>query len=407
MQYAHNRTHVMSTTPDHFDQLLRKYLDGSCTPEEVEQLYAWLQTSAAHKPLLQAMQQDFEAALKTPAHLPAATSDRMETRLLQEISQPAVVPMHSWHRPLRRVAAAAVVVALAGSAAFYFTRLQKQKNAALALHAGAGKGDILPGTNRALLTLANGQVVTLDSTGNQVIQQANTTVHQHNGQLQYAVNGADEPVVFNTLTVPRGGQFTIVLPDGSKVWLNAASRLHYPTAFKGGVREVELEGQGYFEVAKDIAHPFTVKVNKTMEVQVLGTGFDIMAYPDEKTISTTLVEGAVKVVNTYTARSLKPGQQALLDPATGEFKVQPCDVDQAIAWKTGFFEFDNADISQIMRQLSRWYDIDVVNHSAAPGHLFGGRISRNLPLSEILKMLEASGARFNVDNHRLDVLSVQ
>lgn len=407
MQYALNRTHVMSTTPDQFNQLLRKYLDGSCTPEEVKQLYAWLQTSEAHKPLLQAMQQDFEAALHTPAHIPAAISDRMETRLLQEISQPAVVRMDPWRRPLRWVAAAAVIVVLTGSASLYFNYAHQHNNTPLTANAGTGRKDIQPGTNKALLTLANGQVVVLDSTGNQVIQQANTTVHQHHGQLQYAVNGADEAVAYNTLTVPRGGQFTIVLPDGSKVWLNAASRLHYPTAFKGGVREVELEGQGYFEVAKDVAHPFTVKVNKTMEVQVLGTGFDIMAYPDERTISTTLVEGAVKVVNTHATRSLKPGQQAVLDPATGEFKVQPCDVDQAIAWKTGFFEFDNADISQIMRQLSRWYDIEVVNHSAAQGHLFGGRISRNLPLSEILKMLEASGARFNVDNHRLDVLSVQ
>ncbi|WP_298709471.1 FecR family protein [Chitinophaga sp.] len=248
-----------------------------------------------------------------------------------------------------------------------------------------------------MLTLADGSVVTLDSAGNQVIRQGETLVRQQNGKLLYSAGNHPVAAGFNTLTVPRGGQFQIVLPDGSRVWLNSTSKLRFPTAFNDNRRVVELEGQGYFEVSKNALKPFIVQT-KAANVEVLGTGFDVMAYPDERTMNTTLVEGAVKVKDVR----LKPGQQARLEHATGTITVAPADVQQVIAWKTGFFEFDNADIDDILRQAARWYDVEVV-YRGKTKLLIGGRISRQLPLSELLKMLEDNGAKFSMEGRRLIV----
>lgn len=377
----------MSQSTEHYEKLLQKYLDGQCSMAETEELYAWLQTSSSHRSLLVTMQREFEQAMNNRHEIPAELSDRIEKRLLEEITHHKIVKINRW----RWVAAAAVVLLIGG---IYFLRTTPSPEVTPVVL----NKDVAPGTNKAILTLANGDVVTLDSTGNKVITQGKTVVRQKNGQLQYAAQSNEDAVVYNTLTVPRGGQFNIVLPDGSHVWLNAASSLKYPTAFNGAQRRVEMQGQGYFEVAKNAKQPFFVKVNN-MEVQVLGTSFDIMAYTDEKSVNTTLVEGAVSVNN----HRLQPGQQAVLDPVTGSITVHPADVDQVIAWKTGFFEFDNAPLSDIMRQLSRWYDIDVNYNQAADNRLFGGRISRSLPLSDILHMLEANGPKFLLSGRKLIV----
>ncbi|WP_298737747.1 FecR family protein [uncultured Chitinophaga sp.] len=391
----------MSQLNGHHEKLLQRYLDGQCSPEEVAELYAWLRTSEAHRPLLAAMQQEFEQVMQQPQQVPAALSDRVEARLMQDISRKKVRPLFSRYR----VAAAAVIL-LAMAGGFWWlasvSRTAQQSLPAKEIAAVHKDNDVAPGTSKAMLTLADGSTVTLDSAGNQVIQQGKTLVQQSNGQLQYAAKGKGEAIGYNTLTVPRGGQFNIVLPDGSHVWLNAASTLRFPTAFTGKQRVVELQGQGYFEIKKDVARPFIVKVNTT-EVQVLGTRFDIMAYDDEKSLNTTLLEGAVRMKQGLIQQQLAPGQQAVLDYNSGRMSVRAVDVDEVVAWKTGFFEFDNAAISVIMRQLSRWYDVEVSYLNNNSNRLFGGRISRNLPLSEILHMLEANGAKFNLEGRRLMV----
>jgi ferric-dicitrate binding protein FerR (iron transport regulator) len=340
------------------------------------------------------MQREFEQTMSIRHEIPAEVSDRMENRLLEDITRKKIVKLRYW----RQAAAAAIILLLAGA---YFMKTAP-RTSPLASNEFNKEADIAPGTNKAVLTLANGDTVTLDNAGNQVIKQGKTLVHQQNGQLQYAADGSGDAVVYNTLTVPRGGQFNIVLPDGSHVWLNAASSLKYPTAFNGPNRTVEIQGEGYFEVAKNSKQPFFVKVNN-MEVQVLGTSFDIMAYSDEKSVNTTLAAGAVNVQQGSVQQRLKPGQQAVLDPATGAITVRPVDVDQVIAWKTGFFEFDNAPLTDIMRQLSRWYDIDVTYNQTVDSRLFGGRISRSLPLSDILHMLEANGPKFLLTGRKLIV----
>ena len=393
----------MSLSTERYEKLLQKYLDGQCNRAEMEELYAWLQSSGSNRSLLTAMQREFEKTMSEHHDIPSEVSDRIETRLLQDISQEKVVRLPQRMR-LRWIAAA--VVLLAGSGIYYYMSTVSSRktltadNSALA----ADTGDIAPGTNKAILTLANGDVVTLDSAGNQVINQGQAIVHQQNGQLHYAAQGSSDVVTYNTLTVPRGGQFNIVLSDGSHVWLNAASSMRYPTSFKGDRREVEIQGQGYFEVAPDASKPFFVKANNT-EVQVLGTQFDIMAYADEKSINTTLIEGLVNVKYGNIQQRLRPGQQAVVDPVTGNMVVMPADVDQVTAWKTGFFEFDNASLADILRQLSRWYDIEVSYKQTGNERLFGGRISRSLPLSDILHMLEANGPAFSLSGRKLTVTS--
>jgi ferric-dicitrate binding protein FerR (iron transport regulator) len=386
----------MNQPEDYQEALLKKYLDGQCSPEEMATLYSWLLSSDTHKPLLVVMQQDFERMMKAPSPVPEEISNRIETRLMESIGREKVVHLRVAYR-WKWAAAAAVAVLLTTGVTLYYG-LQKPAVPVLALKAAAVK----PGTNKAVLTLADGSVVTLDSAGNQVIQQGGTKVEQKNGELQYAAAGGNAAIGYNMLKVPRGGQFTIVLPDGTQVWLNSASSLRYPTAFSGNNRTVEMQGQGYFEVKKNTKQPFIVKVN-SMEVQVLGTGFDIMAYDDEEELRTTLVSGAVKVKQGGVEKYLKPGEQAAIDNSTGVMSIRSADVQGVVAWKTGFFEFDNANINTILRQLARWYDIEV-DTKTVDKRLFGGRINRNLPLSEMLSLLESSGAKFSLEGRKLTVI---
>ncbi|HEY9260823.1 FecR domain-containing protein [Chitinophaga sp.] len=388
----------MNLPEDYQEALLKKYLDGQCSPEEMATLYSWLLTSDTHKPLLAVMQQDFERIMKAQPAIPEELSNRMESRLMETIGREKVVQMRVSRLWKWGVAAGVAVLLTTGVTVFY--RLHTP--AAPPVLASLKAQDVKPGTNKAVLTLADGSVVTLDSAGNQVIQQGGTKVEQKNGELQYASAGNNAAIGYNMLKVPRGGQFTIVLPDGTQVWLNSASSLRYPTAFTGNNRTVEMQGQGYFEVKKNAKQPFIVKVN-SMEVQVLGTGFDIMAYDDEEELRTTLVSGAVKVKQGGVEKYLKPGEQAAIDNSTGVMSVRNADVQGVVAWKTGFFEFDNANINIILRQLARWYDIDV-DTKTVDKRLFGGRINRNLPLSEMLSLLESSGAKFNLEGRKLTVI---
>jgi len=377
----------MSSTTEHYEKLLTKYLDGQCNAAETAELYTWLQASSSHRALLKTMQEEFQKALDSQQEIPAEVSDRIETRLLHSISKTKTKLRTIWYYAAAASIAAAVLLLI----------IFKQPAPKLTTQPSIA-ASIAPGTNKAILTLSNGSTVILDSAGNQIISQGATTVLQKNGQLQYASKANNDATVYNTLTVPRGGQFNIILPDGSHVWLNAASSLRYPTSFNGNERRVDITGQGYFEVSPNAQQPFIVQVND-MEVKVLGTSFDIMAYSDEKSVNTTLIQGAVKVND----KRLFPGQQALMDPATGNITIREADVEQVIAWKTGFFEFDNARLSDILRQLSRWYDIDINYNQTANERLLGGRISRSLPLSDILHMLEANGPVFELVGRKLTV----
>lgn len=264
--------------------------------------------------------------------------------------------------------------------------------------------DLPPGTNGAVLTLANGEKILLDSTKAGVLGvQGNTLLVNNNGQIAYSNQPYGDTVLrYNTIATPRGRQYQVVLSDGSRVWLNAGSSLYYPASFGPGKREVSITGEAYFEVAKDNKRPFLVTARGTT-VEVLGTHFNINAYDDETSIRTTLLEGSVKVSAGTQSRLLQPGQLAQINE-NAPIKVVEANTDVVMAWVNGYFSFDNTDLSAIMRQLSRWYDVEIEYQGEIPDRQFGGEISRNTNASDVLKILEESKIHFLIKDKKIIVL---
>ncbi|WP_419788535.1 FecR family protein [Mucilaginibacter sp. SP1R1] len=265
----------------------------------------------------------------------------------------------------------------------------------------------MPGGNRALLTLANGKTIYLDNAQNGVLaKEGNAQVDKtRDGQLVYkdGDNGeANQVNAMNKVSTPRGGQYQLVLNDGTKVWLNSASSLSFPAVFSGKTREVEITGEAYFEVAKNAAMPFMVKTNHVV-VEVLGTHFNVMAYNDEAATKTTLLEGAVKISNSEHTSFLKPGQRALLNQNGAIDVVNDPDAEDAIAWKNGLFQFRDAGIQTIMRQAARWYDVDVNYEGKIPVKQFTGSISRNVKASELLGMLKYVGVNYRIEDKHITI----
>lgn len=267
--------------------------------------------------------------------------------------------------------------------------------------------DIAPGGNKAILTLADGSRVILDSvnTGAITTQGNVTVVKLDDGQLAYETsdqNIQQSEIQYNTISTPRGGQYQIVLADGSKVWLNAESSLKFPTRFEGKDRKVEILGEGYFEIAHNKSSPFMVS-NGNMVIEVLGTHFNVNAYQDEDKIKVTLLEGSVKVLSNAEQLKIKPGQQ--VDIKNGLMTLnQTANIDEVMAWKNGQFYFEKADIKTVMRQIVRWYNVDV-EYMGNVKHHFGGDISRNVPVSRVFEMLELTGGvKFKIEGKKVIVM---
>jgi ferric-dicitrate binding protein FerR (iron transport regulator) len=267
----------------------------------------------------------------------------------------------------------------------------------------AVKKEIEPASNKAILTLANGKQIPLDSASNgQLAQQNGLKITNANGQLTYQGYQNETALAYNSITTPRGGQYHLVLPDGSKVWLNAASSLKYPVSFITGERRVELTGEAYFEIAPNSTQAFIV-ATPDMRIAVLGTSFDVMAYADEERHHTTLLSGAVVVNSGTQSKQLSPGEQAVANG--GKITTTTADIDKVMAWRSGYFRFSNTDIRTLMREVSRWYDIDVVYQLSDYSGEYGGRISRNLNLSELTRLLEQNGIHhYKVEGRKLLVL---
>jgi ferric-dicitrate binding protein FerR (iron transport regulator) len=255
------------------------------------------------------------------------------------------------------------------------------------------------------LTLADGRKIILDTASNGALaEQEGTKVIKLDGQLTYNIEGSSTQVLYNTITTPKGGQFQLELADGSKVWLNAASSLRYPTAFTGKERTVELTGEGYFEVVHNPAMPFHVKAGE-MNVQVLGTHFNINSYEDEPVARTTLIEGEVNVSKKEKAIKLSPGQQAAFDN-TGELTLNKnVNTDEIIAWKEGYIHFENADLKTILRQVARWYDIEIVYEGFNSNQTFFVILKRSNSLRKLLESLQDNNIRYTIEGKKLIVRS--
>jgi len=392
--------------PEAFKELVEQYITGSLTAED-RAVFARLLEQTEYRTLLEA---EMEHTFMNDAYEAAEPSQRRQrmNRLLREkmaaepVPAPTVHRIHLLRRNWFRVAAAAVIILLLGGAAFYKVHTPAQKQ--LAAVPPPMAPEIAPGHNGAILTLANGSKLVLDSLKKgKLATQGATDVLLDNDRLTYQVqHPAGAELSYNTLTVPRGHQFQVVLPDGTKVWLNAASSLRYPTVFAGAQRRVEITGEAYFEVAHNAAHPFIVKKGET-EIKVMGTHFNINAYDEESSQNITLLEGSVQVTKDNNSTVLKPGQQAQVN--NGIHVADNVDLEQVMAWKNGKFQFgETADIQTVMRQIANWYDVDVEYKGTITNHI-GGTISRNVNLSQVLKMLETTGvARFRVDGRSIEVM---
>jgi len=385
------------------EQLLQRYLRDELSREEVQELmdYILQHPVLAGELLDRDRSEAFSEKLLNPPALPAAASKRMYERLLTVIRNGSVNTKEKT-TPVRRMSprwrwiAAAVVTFIIITVA-YFWQSWKWKPTRQIAHTTIIK-DVLPGKTGAILTLADGSHVVLDSAGNQqIVRQGNVQITNQNGQLTYnsSRNSTGESS-FNTLTTPAARQYKLVLPDGSKVWLNAGSSIRYPTAFKGKTREVEINGEAYFEVAHNASKPFRVKTGNII-IEDIGTAFNINAYGDEPAVKTTLVEGSIRLHAGSNNKILRPGMQGAVPQGETSIATNNVDVDEIIAWKEGLFNFNNLDIETVMRQIGRWYNMQIIYEGRKPEGQFSGIIDRNTNLAFILKSLEYSGMRFKVE----------
>jgi transmembrane sensor len=407
----------MSLPKERIKYLLHAWTSRKATPTEEKELFDWISENNAEGPVHAHIQKLVEAY--QPGELmPAVDWENMYEKILggrkQEeapvLSRPSFPGLGVTSR--RWIAAASIILLLGASVFVWFNNLSTRTQQ-LTLESPNLSNDALPGRQGAVLTLANGQNIVLDSLGNSVVtMQGKTKVLIRNGQLVYDATAAEGEMLYNTMTTPKGRQYKLVLPDGSKVWLNAASSLTYPTVFAGNERKVSIRGEAYFEVSKDKSKPFRVNIANQSEVEVLGTHFNINSYGDEGTIKTTLLEGSIKVsTNNAGSVVVKPGQQAqtalLLPGLPASLKGiaihSDIDVEQVMAWKNGLFNFNHADLKTVMQQLARWYDMDVRYEGLVPFRQFKGEITRDLNLAQVLKLLEDVEVKFRIEGKTLIV----
>ncbi len=298
-------------------------------------------------------------------------------------------------------AVAASVMLLLSVGLFFFKNNETHQQLAKVEQTPGLINDLTPGGNKAILTLGNGQTIILDSAGNGILstEDGSAVMKLADGQIAYegtGKNGTNE-IVYNTISTPPGGQYNLTLSDGSKVWLNAESSLTFPASFTGNDRNVELKGEGYFEIAHNKEKPFHVSVNNTI-VEVLGTHFNINAYTDENSLKTTLLEGSVKVVKGSENVIIEPGQQAVVNNTSNSMTInKSVNLEEAVAWKDGLFQFDNTDLQDVMKQLGRWYDVKIEFENDVPAKRFTGKIYRNVNASEVFKILEILDIHFKLE----------
>ncbi|TKC06994.1 FecR family protein [Pedobacter frigoris] len=390
---------------DFYQTLVQRYLNKQLTDKELELFVELVKDDKLDEYLLAAMNQ--EAGITEADEKDYETANKVR-RIWYKIA-----------------AAAAVFFILSFGLYFYLAKNQvtsHQVNQEL-----SKTNDIEPGSNKATLTLANGSTISItDADIGKLAEQAGVKITKStSGKLVYEVLPSSAKnktgVKYNTISTPRGGDFQVNLPDGTKVWLNAASSIKFTTDFANvNSRRLELHGEAYFEVAKKFKSingrrtqqrvPFVVVTDK-QEIEVLGTHFNVNSYDDELNTKTTLLEGSVKVSllngkypKSGISRVLKPGEQSVVTRAATDVQISKANIGQVMAWQKGYFHFENDDLQSVMRQLSRWYDVEVIYHVKRPDDEFIGDIPRAVKLSEVLKMLEFGGVSFKIEGRKLIVI---
>lgn len=377
----------------YFIQILTRYKLGEATKEETRFLETYYNVFDVNEDLITEENENDYLYLK----------ESIKNTVDQRIREYEAASGFSRVKPLWiRYAAAALILFFVAFGAYFLINPHRTKNNTNAYH------NIVPGGNKAFLTLANGTKISLDdAVKGEVAKQAGVSITKTaDGQIVYQAaadnTDATQPAQ-NSVSTPKGGQYRVILPDGTNVWLNAASSITYPTAFKGTERMVSLTGEAYFEVTKNKAMPFRVK-SGMQTIEVLGTHFNINAYADEPAIETTLLEGSVKVSSASNSTIIVPGEQASVNhDGGGAITKHMVNADKEVAWKNGLFSFEGDDIRSVMRQVSRWYNIDVVYDSNMSSEKYFGEISRSSSLADVFKILELNNVKFNVEGKTVTV----
>lgn len=384
---------------DQFNYLYDRYLANQATPDEADQLFGYIAEDKNNDRLKEML---------------GATWDQLQVAPGSYKITPVTIPDEA-KAPVRKlipwkwiaVAASILLIVGLGSYFIFFNRPAKQIEIAKT-QAERFKNDVNPGGYKARLTLADGRTIVLDSVvAGELAKQGGTVVLNKDGQLVYDASALRQAqdgkeVLYNTLSTARGETYATVLADGSKVWLNSASSIKYPVAFVGGERKIEITGEAYFEVAKDASKKFIV-VGNGITTEVLGTHFNVNTYTDENSINVTLLEGSVKVVKGSSSSLLVPGQQAQI---TDDIKVvSNVDREQVMAWKNGIFQFDNADVASVMRQISRWYNVDIIYEKPVTKKVSLLNVPRTVTMTNILKIMEMTGnVKFEIEGNNVTVI---
>ena len=390
------------------EYFLNSYLAKTITAAEENEMFILLSDNANDKQVKEYMDHLWD---KTNAghQLNEERSQKILSHIFNE-QQVNVVSINNGPRSKRWMWAAASIALLVSTVSIYYLLnkgVTSKTITSTERPSSKYKNDVQPGSNGAILKLADGSTIVLDSVSNGTLsKQGNILVIKNGGSLNYIQgNGnATSNEGFNIIETPKGKQFEIALEDGTKVWLNAASSIRFPVIFDSKERRVEITGEAYFEVTQNANKPFRVAVNGTT-VEVLGTHFNINSYNDEASLNTTLLEGSVKVMRGSNTIMLSPGQQAQVNKNGAIAKLQHVNTVQVVAWKNNSFSFNNTDLKQLMRQLARWYDVDIEykNDNSEPVK-FNGDISRTVTLSNVLKMLELTGeVSFGIEGKKIIV----
>lgn len=365
-------------------------LDGTLTDSESVTLFAWFRENpdSADPALESLLEQAYHHSFNEPPALLPGAGDRLLHRLL-ESTTPVVRMRRRW---LQYAAAAALLVAVAGTTMLV---MRHQRGTPLA-------GNVIkPGKpgNYATLTLGNGTQIQLDSAHGNIVRSGGLLVDNNKGELDY--QGQAGSTELHSLTTPKGGQYKLLLPDGTTVWLNAGSSITYPTAFNETSRQVKMTGEAYFEIKQAAARPFIVDIAGKASVEVLGTAFNVNAYADEPGIHTTLLQGSVRMHVQDASAVLHPGQQALVRDA--QLRVTSVDTATTVAWKDGLFRFDHTSLDEVLRQVARWYDLEVVYEKEIPHLPLSGEIKRDLDLDQALSVLSSLGLHYRLEGRQLIV----
>jgi transmembrane sensor len=413
------------SSDERYQELALKWLNNTISPEEKEAFAQWYNFAQDKNIILP------ENYVSDEKELKARIFSEIEN-VISAKDSPSIRRNYKWYY----AASAAAIIAIVFSFSLYFTSDTKEpkifvaketvKNSSLQTSKQVKsftsnpksvllpENDIEPGDNKAILTLGDGTKIILDDAQNGVLanQGGNSILKAAEGELIYAFSNeintklpdvTSDDIIFNTIETPKGGKFQIRLPDGSKVWLNAASSIRFATKFAGSKRQVELHGEAYFEVAHDESKIFEVNT-RNQTVQVFGTHFNINAYEDEPSVNTTLLEGSVRIsdIRTNISQMLKPGEQSKLTERIEVINVK--NTAEAVAWKEGYFQFHEADIKTVMRQIERWYDVSIIYEGDMPNYRFGGEIERSLSLIQVLKVLEKTKVHFRLEGREVIVM---